>query len=532
MKHKHSFWITGYLVIVFSILGLIALKVIHVDPFFHYHKPHTDGYFYKLDNQRSQNNGIVKHFDYTGIITGTSMTENFKTSEAESLWGGSFIKVTFSGGTYKEINDNIAVAIDSNPDLETVIRGLDMLKFIEDKDKMRSDLGEFPTYLYDDNAFNDVEYIFNRNVIFNRVYPMTKDNDAPGFTPGITSFDDYSNWMGNYKFGKNVLFPEGITVKDLSKPVHLSEEETDIVKGTVKQNLTSLPEKFPDITFYYFFTPYSAQYWMESLEDGTIYKTIEAERIIIEELLKYSNIRLFSFNCRFDITTDLNNYKDSYHYAEWINSLILRNMFNGDSQLTKENYQPYLEKELEFYTTYDYNQLNDQLDYEDDYYAAYLLAEEAYGCKAQPIELSDKSVLLNNAVLLEDQYNGQNGILCTGKLDRDPNDKSISIGDYMHNTEYIGFKITVDDITPYRFISFYGKKIANHGHPTVCIYDTNGNVIYQMTKSYRDIDNEWSEYILNVTDLSGEVEIIFNGGFVSNTGNPESRYIFSNIQIY
>ena len=88
MKCKHVLWLIGYLLLVFVALGLVASKTIHVDPFFHFHKPYISEYFYPLNNQRSQNNGIVKHFDYTGLITGTSMTENFKTSEAESLWGG------------------------------------------------------------------------------------------------------------------------------------------------------------------------------------------------------------------------------------------------------------------------------------------------------------------------------------------------------------------------------------------------------------------------------------------------------------
>ena len=56
-----------------------------VDPYFHYHKP-LAGLEYAIYDERYQNDGIVKHFDYDAILTGTSMTENFKTSEFDALF--------------------------------------------------------------------------------------------------------------------------------------------------------------------------------------------------------------------------------------------------------------------------------------------------------------------------------------------------------------------------------------------------------------------------------------------------------------
>ena len=111
------------------------------------------------------------------------MAENFKTSEAERFFGGSFIKVAYSGGSYKEINDNLSTALSHNKDIGVIIRVLDMTRFIDDKDAMREDLGDFPEYLYDDNPFNDVQYILNRDVIFKRVYPMEVQVKEADFQP-------------------------------------------------------------------------------------------------------------------------------------------------------------------------------------------------------------------------------------------------------------------------------------------------------------------------------------------------------------
>ncbi|MBS6920730.1 MAG: hypothetical protein KH143_02330 [Anaerococcus vaginalis] len=368
MKSKN--WIIGWGVIVSIFLSIIGILVIKIDPYFHYHKPDLNKYYYSLDNQRSQNNGVIKNFDYDALITGSSMTENFKTSEMDHIFSVKSIKVPFSGGTYKEINDNLVFALENNPKLKTIVRSLDYSKIFDDKDLMRTDLGQYPTYLYDSNPVNDVRYLFNKDVVFGRIYPMISNKSETNFKPGITSFDDYASWQKNYTFGKNSVIPNGIKSIEKSKPVHLTNEEKQTINENIAQNVTSLAAKYPDVNFYYFFPPYSAVFWNDLNNDGTIYKQIEAESYAIELILKYPNIHLYSFNMLTDITTDLNNYKDSTHYGQWINSLMLRYMKNNKRLLTKENYRSYLDEEFKFYTSFDYSSLNDQIDYEDDLYKA------------------------------------------------------------------------------------------------------------------------------------------------------------------
>lgn len=94
------------LVLAFFLLGCMALTIIVIDPFFHYHSP-INGLAYEFLEERYQNNGIVRHFEYDAIITGTSMTQNFKTSEMDRLFGTNAIKVTYAGGEYNEINYNL-----------------------------------------------------------------------------------------------------------------------------------------------------------------------------------------------------------------------------------------------------------------------------------------------------------------------------------------------------------------------------------------------------------------------------------------
>ena len=201
---------------------------------------------------------------------------------------------------------------------------------------------------------------------------MVAKSWEPGFQGGITSFDEYSSWQKNARFGINTVCPEGIGETVIGDPVCLTQEEKQTILDNIRQNITSLPEENPDIIFYYYFPPYSVVRWHTWLPDGSVYKLFEAEQIVIEQILKCPNIKLFSFNTRMDITADLNNYSDSLHHGEWINSQILHWLHDGEYQLTWDNYKAYLEAERDNYLNFDYASLNGQIDYENDYDAAAL----------------------------------------------------------------------------------------------------------------------------------------------------------------
>ncbi len=529
---KSKIWLAGWSILVVVILGIMGAWVYKVDPYFHFHKPHTDEYFYSLDlnNQRSQNDGISKHFDYNALITGTSMTENFKTSELDELFGVNSIKVPFSGGSYKEINDNLVRALAHNDHLKTIVRGLDMNMFFDVASRMRLDLGVYPTYLYDNNPFNDVEYLFNRDVIFNRVYTMASASNNDDFKPGITSFDDY-RWPYSCVFGRNTVCPNKILYNGLGPEAHISDEEKDIIFENITQNVTSLANAHPDVEFYYFFTPYSIAWWKDLAVSGTIYKQIEAEQYIIELILAYDNIHLFSFNNRTDVTTDLNHYKDVAHYGQWVNSMVLRWMHDGKYLLTNDNYKDYLAKELDFYTSYDYNQINNQQDYESDFYAAALLNEELTGKPPLKLFETDEKPQLLNASIMEDPKDRSVELHCRGSLNRDSGSEQ-PVPAYLLNNSYVGAKFVIENMEGYHYLVFYGKKVSDHGQPSVYVYNEQNEVVGTFSASYHDLDNEWHQYVIDLTKADGKKTIIFNGGYIDNTGSTDSTYLFKDITLY
>jgi len=353
-------WVFGTISLTALAFILTASATIYKDPFFHYHAPLRQYIYpqdeYPANNERYLNDGITRHFSYDGIITGTSMTENFKASEAGRLFGASFIKVSFAGAKYKEINDNLKRAYQSDRDIRYIIRGLDYNDLVLDKDAY-DETFDYPCYLYNDNPFDDVSYVLNKSVLLEKTAYVRKSDTEPG--PAI-DFDTYSNWNTYHKdeFGPRHVLATYTLGKTPKPPRALTEEEKQMLLDNLRQNVTQLAEEHPETTFYLFFPPYSICYWDILNNTGEMGRHLEAERLAIEELLQHPNIRLYSFCDNFELVCNLDDYKDYLHYGEWINSQILVWMKNGEHLLTQDNYQEYLEKIWNFYRSYDYASLH------------------------------------------------------------------------------------------------------------------------------------------------------------------------------
>lgn len=346
-------WVVALIMIVLLMLmGLGAITVV-IDPYFHYHKPLAK-YQYVIENQRYQNNGIVKHFDYDAIITGTSMSENFKTTEMDEIFGVNSIKVPFSGSSYKEINDNLAVALKYHPDIKIILSCMDYDDILSSADAMNYDEDSYPKYVYDDFLFNDAEYIFNKEILFGDTYRVVEYTRDGGVT---TDFDTYGNWMEGREFGKAALDEVYDRPPKVVGSLTVTEDDRKVIEENITENVTDLAEKYPNTDFYIFFSPYSIYFWDKLHQEGQLERQLDAEKYAIELMLQVDNIHLFSFFTEHEMICNLDNYKDILHYGEEINSQILMWMKEGSHELTRENYKEYCKQMKEFYGNYEYDSL-------------------------------------------------------------------------------------------------------------------------------------------------------------------------------
>lgn len=357
MKDKDKIWFWATIATTLFVMLLFALPTIIIDLYFHYHGPLKD-YGYTFYRQRYSNDGIVRNFDYDAYIVGTSMAENFKTSEASEIFGYNFIKVPYSGGYYKELDHLIQRSYMSDNDIHMIIRCLDYSLLAQDKDAEHEEKDPLhpkykaPDYMVNANPFDDVKYVLNKTILFNETYStyLNIRNEVP-----TTNFDSYSNWSSAYTFGRETVLGVYAHSDEIQTEKEFTDDDYKMIKGNVEQNVIATINEHPETTFYLFFSPYSICYWDACHSSGTIRWNVEAERIAIELLLECANVKLYSFTNDFELTCNLDNYKDQAHYGEWVNSDILVRMKNDDNLLTRDNYEKYLDEIYDFYSNYDYS---------------------------------------------------------------------------------------------------------------------------------------------------------------------------------
>lgn len=328
-------------------LVLLAGITILIDPFLHYHAglPFLE---YPLKDERYQNDGIARHYKYDSIITGTSMCQNFKCSEFDTLWEARSVKLTNSGASYHESNANIRRALGYNPDVKYVVCSLDgnRLNYPADQDEYEG----YPEYLYDANPFNDVKYLLNKDVI-PKTLAVLNYTRAGNQT---TSMDEYGRWGAYKTYGKDSVLATFTLVEEAEEEWQLEEADILQIQENVTENFVKTAQMYPDTTFYLFFPPYSICYWEALYRTKQLDAGIEAQKIGVKLLLEQDNIQVYDFSSRIDITGNLDHYTDTLHYGEWINSQILQMMQRGEGRLTGDNYEAYYDELLTLYEEYDY----------------------------------------------------------------------------------------------------------------------------------------------------------------------------------
>lgn len=343
----------GLSVVAFTLIALLLFGSITaiVDPYFHFHKP-LEALEYPLYDEHYQSDGILRHFDYDTLIIGSSMTSNFKTSQLDALFETNSVKVPLSACTYKELNSNLLRAFAANPNIETVFIGLDGVS--TNKDAFGFDLSQYPTYLTDDSLINDVNYLFNKEVLIAgslRVFTHTLQGKK------TTSFDEYDNFMDAHHFGKEYVLLDSGGKRPAQPEQPLSEKDRQLIIENIQQNITSLLEEHPNVQFYGFFPPYSMYYFYVKKQLGSLQSTFEIYKTISSQLLQYDNIKLFSFLDELDITANPDIYMDIYHYSEDVNTQMLIWMHEENHLLTKENYIAYWDSLYETINSFDYDPL-------------------------------------------------------------------------------------------------------------------------------------------------------------------------------
>lgn len=347
-KNSKKWCVTTIVTIILAIM-LVGVINIVIDPYFHFHKPIFP---YRLYEERYINDGIARHFDYDSIIIGNSLCQNFKISEYDELFSGNAVKLPYSGAGYYELWSAIDRAAIYNKDLKKVLIGADLEDMSKGPFWIR--YNELPEYLYDDNIFNDIYYVLNKEILYRgSLYSLAMYiSGKPS-----TSFDEYSSWDRPTGPQRALDGIQSVRKDDSVPKRQVCDYDLNEQDGNLELNVFPVIEANPDVEFVLFIPPNSIAKWLKYYNNNEIDWRVDMLMIALERLLAYENVSIYAFDDAFEVTTNLDLYSDSIHYEASVNSWILEEISKNNHKISIDNYMDYIENIRGFYSSYDYKAL-------------------------------------------------------------------------------------------------------------------------------------------------------------------------------
>ena len=379
--NEYRSYVAGIALAVMIMLCFVAVANAIVDPYFHFHKPFTK---YRLSEERYINDGIARNFDYDAVIIGNSLSQNFKTGRFDSLFGVKSVKLPYSGAGIKELWDALGRMLGRRSLDEDAIRyvaseGVDpgreygyeegygrdvktVIFVMDTEDALRNfkwhRYNDYPEYLYDENIWNDLNYLLNKEVLYRgTIYNLgltLKGSES-------TSFDDYSSW--DRESGPKEACEGLERIVPYEGSIRMFDDvDSERVYYNIECNINPVIDANPETQFIFVIPPKSIAKWAEFYMNGEIDYRADGMAFVTSLLLEKDNVEVYDFSDDHAVVTDLNYYCDEIHYNSEINDKMLECIANGEHRLFKEDCREYYEEIKNYYNDFNYEILNEYIE--------------------------------------------------------------------------------------------------------------------------------------------------------------------------
>ncbi len=311
-------------------------------------------------DQRIQNAGYIRIFDFDSVIIGNSHMENLSHKKTADYLPGKWFNLSMSGS----VNNERKLVLDKVFSEKKIKQVLLLLT---------GDARNRPTdgfdILYDRNPANDILIYFNKMYskcfvkhTVNSIFGTHFDDNCFGQKINI---DEHNAWIYNpghnsrlggiQQWGKYYtndqligLYNEvGKLYKAPTRELkELSKAEKKEIQKDIKDNIIPLLEDHPNTIFYSYAQPYfKVAYSLALRKDNN--KLVEVYIEFLKEIAQvastHKNFRLFGFD-NLPFTEDVKNYKDTSHFTRELNYKILEYIKNGEYTLDNSNIDKYINR--------------------------------------------------------------------------------------------------------------------------------------------------------------------------------------------
>lgn len=332
MKSKKRLLHLCLAVLVF--LGGAALTVYLVDPFFHYHEPWF-GLAAVEDQKEYQVPGILANFSYDSVLAGSSVVMSVNTDTLDARFGCETVKAVGGSASAPLLREYLDMAFEGHT-IKNVFYGLDVFSFYNKPDMQVID--EDVEYLVNKNPFDDVAYLWNMDVIGERIPAMIEKSRDEAYAEGLL-----------YQLNADAaLGPDEVLAMHCPGTGQVQEmKPVDYQDADVTENLGRLEKmvaEHPETQFYFFIPPYHIVWWDDAYEKGLLDTYLYTLERCMERLLPYENVRFYrtDFN-EASVVADAYQYMDYIHGGTMVTERMAEQIGAPEQEITLETYKTELD---------------------------------------------------------------------------------------------------------------------------------------------------------------------------------------------
>lgn len=334
-NRKQKIHLAHFLFAVVLLLGSAALWVYVMDPFFHYHKPWF-GLKVTESTKEYQIPGMLANLEYDSVLAGSSVVMSINTDSLDERFGCRTVKAVGGSAEAALLHEYLERAF-LNRDLKYVFYGLDVFSFYGDPDQQV--ISEDVAYLVNENPFDDIYYLWNMDIIGEKIPDMLAQSFDDAYDPGMIYQVNADAELGPDEVLK--MHCPGAGVMQKVQPADYRKEE---VAENINR-LGQLVDAHPDTGFLFFLPPYSIVWWDNAYEKGLLDTYLYTLNLCMEQLLSYPNVSIYTtdFNEKSTIG-NLYQYMDYIHAGTAVTERMPLQIGNPEYEITVENYKQQTEQ--------------------------------------------------------------------------------------------------------------------------------------------------------------------------------------------
>lgn len=324
-------------------LGGVALIVYLADPFFHYHEPWFD--LKAVEDQKEyQVPGMLKNFSYDSVLAGSSVVMSVNTDTLDARFDCETVKAVGGSASAPLLREYLEMAFEGRA-LRYVFYGLDVFSFYHNPDMQVID--DDVVYLINGNPFDDAAYLWNMDVIGEKVPAMLKKSRDESYSEGLL-----------YQLNAGAVLGLDAVLK-MHRPGAGAVQEMkplDYYEAYVSENLDRLEKMVAEhagTQFYFFVPPYHIVWWDDAYEKGLLDAYLHTLERCMKNLLPYENVRFYKtdFN-EASVITDAYQYMDYIHGGTMVTERMARQIGAPQEEITLETCEAEIDRLREIFETF------------------------------------------------------------------------------------------------------------------------------------------------------------------------------------